>query len=76
MIDNIPVMGAVLSYCRAHHIPCWAIYIKPEWRDMPYPGVSVELVSMTHSEALIRSANGDQETVPAAHLHLRADRSA
>lgn len=73
MIDNIPTMFAVLSYCRAHRIQCWATYVKPELRDRPYPGVSVELRALTHDTALIRSANGDEHSVPAAHIHLRTD---
>lgn len=72
MIDNIPTMYAVLSYCRARPIPCYAIYVKPECRDIPYPGVSVELVALTHDTALIRYANGDEHSVPAAHIHLRS----
>jgi hypothetical protein len=71
MIDDIPTMYAVLSYCRARRIPCYAVYVRPELRDMRFPGVSVELVALTHDTALIRHANGDEESVPAAQIHLR-----
>jgi hypothetical protein len=62
-------IAAVLAYCKAHNVPCWAIHTP---LASTIGGFSQELVSIDGYVATTRIANGDLRDVMLDELHLRA----
>jgi hypothetical protein len=68
-ITDPTVMAAVLAYCKARRIPCWAIHTPPA---STIGGFSCELLRIEGETAVTLIANGDRREVLISELHLCA----
>lgn len=68
-ITEPAMMAAVLAYCRANRIECWALHTPP---GSTIGGLSCRLLSIDGDAAETMIANGERRTVLLSELHLRA----
>lgn len=68
-IADPAMIAAVLAYCDARPMPCWAIHTPPE---STIGGFSCRLAWIDGDHAVVEIANGDKRMVPMAEIHLRA----
>ncbi len=69
--NDAAAMATVVLYCNQRHDPCWVTHIAPEVAHLPYPGVSVRLLSIdvTADTAVIESGQ-TPITVPVSELRM------
>lgn len=65
--------SAIFAYCKATSRPCWVTHIRPELRDLPYPGTSVQLIFLTETGATIELANREVLVVNPEEISLNLD---
>jgi hypothetical protein len=67
-ISDPATIAAVLAYCDARPMPCWAIHTPP---TSTIGGFSCRLVRIEGDHTEVEIASGDRLTVPLAEICLR-----